>query len=88
MIALSPFSGAVCMAVCTAVSALWCLGSVGNELTVRVTDREASAPVTASRGAGRPDLDCTGFVVPARASGGGIRRITATGTGRAARSPR
>lgn len=87
MIALSLLGGAVRMAV-SAVSAVWRLGSVANELTVRVTDREASAPVTASRGAGRPDLDCTGFVVPARASGGGIRRITATGTGRAARSPR
>ncbi|MGR3867462.1 hypothetical protein ACUXZZ_02615 [Streptomyces graminifolii] len=62
-----------------AVAAVGRLGLVGQELTMRVTDCEASAPVTTSRGGGRPDLDCKGFVDPARDPGAGTRRITATG---------
>jgi len=75
VIALSLFGVAVYMAV----SAVGRLGLVGNELTMRVTDCEASAPATTSRGGGHPDLDCKGFVDPTQASGGGTRRITATG---------
>ncbi|MFJ2885065.1 hypothetical protein ACIO53_03385 [Streptomyces sp. NPDC087305] len=62
-----------------AVAAVGRLGLVGQELTMRVTDCEASAPVTTSRGGGHPDLDCTGFVDPAQDPGAGTRRITATG---------
>lgn len=62
-----------------AVSAVGRLGLVGNELTMRVTECEASVPTTTSRGGGHPDLDCKGFVDPAQDSGGGTRRITATG---------
>lgn len=75
VIALSLFGVAVYMAV----SAVGRLGLVGNELTIRVTDCEASAPATTSRGGGHPDLDCKGFVDPVPASGRGARRITATG---------
>jgi hypothetical protein len=75
VIALSLFGIAVYMAV----SAVGRLGLVGNELTMRVTDCDASAPATTSRGGGHPDLDCKGFVDPTQASGGGTRRITATG---------
>lgn len=75
VIALSLFG----VAVYLAVSAVGRLGLVGNELTMRVTDCEASAPATTSRGGGHPDLDCKGFVDPARAPGGGTRWITATG---------
>ncbi|MEW1824060.1 hypothetical protein [Streptomyces sp. NPDC088196] len=67
------------VAVYMAVAAVGRLGLVGNELTMRVTDCEASAPVTTSRGGGHPDLDCKGFVDPAEVSGGGMRRITASG---------
>ncbi|WP_143098864.1 hypothetical protein [Streptomyces sp. yr375] len=75
VIALSLFG----VAVYLAVSTLGRLGLVGHQVTMRVTDCEASAPATTSRGGGHPDLDCKGFVDPAQASGGGIRRITATG---------
>jgi len=75
VIALSLFGVAVYMAV----SAVGRLGLVGDQLTMRVIDCEASAPVTTSRGGGHPDLDCKGFVDPSQASGGGTRRITATG---------
>ncbi|WP_262064449.1 DUF4701 domain-containing protein [Streptomyces sp. STR69] len=75
VIALSLFGVAVYMAL----SAVGRLGLVGQQLTMRVTDCEASAPATTSRGGGHPDLDCKGFVDPARASGGRTRRITATG---------
>lgn len=62
-----------------AVSAVGRLGLVGQQLTMRVTACEASMPATTSRGGGHPDLDCKGFVDPARAPGRGTRRITATG---------
>ncbi|WP_405952543.1 hypothetical protein OG588_46330 [Streptomyces prunicolor] len=75
VIALSLFGGAVYMAV----AAVGRLGLVGQQLTMRVTDCEASAPATTSRGGGHPDLDCKGFVDPAQAPGRGTRRITATG---------
>ena len=75
VIALSLFGITVYMAA----SAFWRLGLVGHQLTMRVTDCKASAPATTSRVGGHPDLDCKGFVDPAQASGGGIRRITATG---------
>ncbi|MFJ8057584.1 hypothetical protein [Streptomyces sp. NPDC096142] len=61
------------------VAAVGHLGLAGQELTMRVTDCEASAPVTTSRGGGHPDLDCKGFVDPAQHSGDGTRRIVATG---------
>ncbi|MEU2859193.1 hypothetical protein ACIQWL_46570 [Streptomyces mirabilis] len=75
VIALSLFGVAAYMAV----SAVGRLGLVGHQLTMRVTDCEASAPATTSRGGGHPDLDCRGFVDPAPASDGGKRWITATG---------
>ncbi|MGQ4431335.1 MULTISPECIES: hypothetical protein [unclassified Streptomyces] len=46
---------------------------------MRVTDCEASAPDTTSRGGGHPALDCKGFVDPAQHSGDGTRRIVAPG---------
>ncbi|QIY93986.1 hypothetical protein HEP87_07805 [Streptomyces sp. S1D4-11] len=75
VIALSLFGVAAYMAV----SAVGRLGLVGHQLTMRVTDCEASAPATTSRGGGHPDLDCRGFVDPAQTSGGVKRWITATG---------
>ncbi|WP_405995291.1 hypothetical protein [Streptomyces sp. NBC_00986] len=75
VIALSLFG----VAVYLAVSAVGRLGLVGQQLTIRVTDCEASEPGTTSRGGDHPDLDCKGFVDPAQASGGGTRWITATG---------
>ncbi|MFD8131873.1 hypothetical protein [Streptomyces mirabilis] len=75
VIALSLFGVAVYMAV----SAVGRLGLVGHQLTMRVTDCEASAPATTSRGGGHPDLDCRGFVDPAPASDGGKRWIMASG---------
>ncbi|MFF2515569.1 hypothetical protein [Streptomyces sp. NPDC058086] len=62
-----------------AVSAVGRLGLVGHQLTMRVTDCEASAPATTSWGGGHPDLDCRGFVDPAQTSDGGKHWITATG---------
>ncbi|MFD8006975.1 hypothetical protein [Streptomyces mirabilis] len=75
VIALSLFGVAAYMAV----SAVGRLGLVGHQLTMRVTDCEASAPARTSRGGGHPDLDCRGFVDPAQTSGGVKRWITATG---------
>ncbi|MEV8547063.1 hypothetical protein [Streptomyces sp. NPDC051572] len=75
MIALCFFGVTVYMAV----SAVGRLGLAGHQLTMRVTDCEASAPATTSRGSGHPDVDCRGFVDPAQTAAGGKRSITATG---------
>ncbi len=67
------------VAVYLAVSAVGRLGLVGQQLAMRVTYCDATAPATTSRGGSRPDLVCRGFVDPAQASGRGTQRITATG---------
>ncbi|MBK3576420.1 hypothetical protein JHN63_21910 [Streptomyces sp. MBT65] len=67
------------VAVYMAVSAVGRLGLIGQQLTMRVTYCDATAPATTSRGGGHPDLVCRGFVDPSQASEDGKQRITATG---------
>ncbi|WP_427924209.1 hypothetical protein [Streptomyces sp. cg40] len=67
------------VAVYMAVSAVGRLGLIGQQLTMRVSYCDATAPATTSRGGTHADLVCRGFVDPAQVSGGAIHRITATG---------
>ncbi|MFI6409872.1 hypothetical protein [Streptomyces sp. NPDC050548] len=67
------------VAVYMAVSAVGRLGLIGQQLIMRVTYCDATAPATTSRGGTHPDLVCRGFVDPAQTSDDAIHKITATG---------